>query len=419
MVYTSTGYHTFSFFQKLSEEDYLSLCIHFRKYQNQNPDMKGYPIKDQRGNIIGWKYSYRQNKGIQWMLLCNKAKNGFSWQGITSIINPKALVESNYIVAAGESDLEVVEEIFNQEVARISPILWQFGRSSVNRADFCMNLDVKELGLPCAPEQMMALLKRGNIPKHYQEWSVYDQKLHRQKTDKSSFYLQGKSVNINYYWKYPQQADDRHPNFLFREASRNVIRLEVQYKYLKLYPLAKHSGKKSKYEISWGDFSLEEFYERIQDEQMQSPSVLVDVILSNEIANQISRKYFFKIIGKGDYFILDLARKIVQSYHYRHDKEERMLFALEMVNQYHGIARAKSKLPVYELPDFKRSIKDLNSIMVNPVTIPRRWGMCHIPNLIRAYDNCVYEEEVLWQQEYLARQRIAEFLSGAGASCTG
>lgn len=46
------------------------------------------------------------------------------------IINPKALVEGDYIAAAQEDDLAMVERVFNSEAKRISPILWKFGLCS-------------------------------------------------------------------------------------------------------------------------------------------------------------------------------------------------------------------------------------------------------------------------------------------------
>ena len=95
---------------------------------------------------------------------------------------------------------------------------------------------------------------------------------HRQVSEKNSFYLEGKSMNINYYWKYPQQEDEAHPNFLFRELSRDVIRLEVQYKYPKLYPLAKEIRNNSKYHVSLDNPSFETLYQAFASGEIHSPS---------------------------------------------------------------------------------------------------------------------------------------------------
>ena len=411
MKNTSVGYHTFSFYQRVNSDDYSMLINDFMMYKHKNEDIKDFPIKDKDGKTIGWEYTYKRNKGIRWLLLSSKAANGFSWQGVAVIINPKALIEGDYISAAQEDDLAMVERTFNDEAERISPILLKFGLCSLNRADFCLNIDLKELGIPCSPEQMITLIRQGNIPKCYKERSRYDKKLHRQVSDKNSFYLEGKSMNINYYWKYPQQEDEAHPNFLFRELSHDVIRLEVQYKYPKLYPLAKEVRKNSKFHVSLDDISIEALYQAFAYDEVHSPSIPIDVTLSGKVSDSVNRKHFAQIIGRGDYFTLNNARNIVKSYGYRRDKEDRLIFTLSQINDCHGVAKAKAKLHGPDVSDFNRSLKDLDSILVNPVTIPRRWNIRHIPNLLRAYDDSIYVEELIPEQEYIARQHIVELLS--------
>lgn len=411
---TSTGYHTFSFYQKVNSDDYSMLTNDFKAYLHRNDDIKYFPIKDKNGKNIGWEYTYKKNKGIRWLLLSSTAQNGFCWQGIAVIINPKALIERNYIVAAQENDLVAVERVFNEEARRISPVLLKFGSSSLNRADFCLNIDLVELGIPCSPKQMITLIKRSNIPRRYKERSSYNYKLGRKTTDKNSFYLASKSVNINYYWKYPQQENEAHPNFLFKESSRNVIRLEVQYKYPKLYPLAQGNIKNSKFFISSDGLSIEDIYQALISDEVHNPSIPVDIVLSSKISDHVNRKHFAQIIGVGDYFTLDMARRIIKSYNHMREKEERIIYALELINDCHGVAKAKTKLHGPDLDDFEQSLKDLNKIWVNPVTIPHRWNIGHIPNLLRAYDGSIYAEELVPEQEYIAMQHIAECMKNKG-----
>lgn len=406
MINTSLGYHTFAFFQRAKEDEFLSLTTDFIAYANRNKDIKRFPIKNKRG----WEYTYKNSKGIRWQLFSFRDKNGFSIQGVMAIINPRVLIEKNYIVASQEKDLKTVEKIYNSEAAKISPFLSLFGACSLSRADPCLNIDLEELGLPCTPEQIMELIKQGNVPKHYEERKVgYDEKQHRKVADKNSFYLKSKSSTINYYWKYPKQ-NETHPNFLFRESSRNVIRLEVQCKYLKLYTLSKGIRRESKYHISDENISAEQAYERMID-GVRNPSIPVDLILSDKVYDDIVRRSIYKVLRKGDYFTLDGARSIVRSYNFRHDKEERIIDALELVNECHGIAKAKSRLCDSDLKDFNRSLRDLDDIWVNPVTIPRRWKTRHIPNLLRAYDDASYEEQLLFEQEHVARKHIDKYLS--------
>lgn len=410
MKNTSLGYHTFSFFQKLKEEDYFSLSCDFSVYARRNKGIKETPVKNKKGQTTGWRYSYKPSKGIQWILTSKTAENGFTTRGVMVIVNPKSLIEQEYIAAAGEDDFEMTEKLFNEEAAKISPLLEKLGFCSLSRVDPCLNIDLRELNFPCSPEQMMMLIKQGNIPKHYKERELeYDTKQHRRITDKTSFYLESKSSVINYYWKYPQQ-DEAHPNYSFRESSRNVIRMEVQCKYSKLYALSKGNREKSRFYISWDDISWEEAYERLMND-VRNPSNPADIILKDEVLEEVTQKHFYRVLRKGDYFTINDARSIIESYHFRREKEDRLIYALELVSDCRGIARAKSKLHGSNLDEFKRSLNDLDDILVNPVTIPRRWGMKHIPNLLRAYYDSIYAEQLIPRQEYLARQHIDEILS--------
>ena len=89
---------------------------------------------------------------------------------------------------------------------------------------------------------------------------------------------------------------------------------------------------------------MDELFKRIEANEIYHPSIPMDVILTDRILEDVVQKYFYKVIRKGDYLTLDDARDIVLSYHFRRDKEERMIYALESVKEYHGIAGAKSRL---------------------------------------------------------------------------
>ncbi len=411
MENTSMGYHTFAFFQKTDEEEYQVLENDFIGYMQRTKKLKRSPVQNKDKIQIGWQYTYKDDKekGIHWLMLSSKAKNNYVTRGVLAVINQEALIENNYIRAAKDDDLKEVEEIYNRETEKISKIFLKFGSCSLNRVDPCLNIDLKELGIPCTPEQMMKLIKRGNIPRHYEERKeCYDSKQRRMVSDKNSFYLESKSSVINFYWKYAKQGK-KHPNYSKRESSRNVIRLEVECKYLKLYALVKNRNRESKYYESAEGLSIDEMYMRMY-KGIYNPVIPIDVVLSANIYEPIIRKSIYKILRKGNYFTLDIARDIVESYHFRSSKEERMIEVLESVNESHGIAKAKSKLRENEFRRFNKALKELDKILVNPVTIPRRWDVKHIPNLLRAYYDSIYEEQLVSYQEYAAMKRIEEVL---------
>lgn len=411
MENTSMGYHTFAFFQKTDEEEYQVLENDFIGYMQRTKKLKRSPVQNKDKIQIGWQYTYKDDKekGIHWLMLSSKSKNNYVTRGVLAVINPEVLIANNYIRAAKEDDLKEVEEIYNRETEKISKGFLKFGSCSLNRVDPCLNIDLKELGIPCTPEQMMKLIKRGNVPRHYEERKeCYDNKQRRMVSDKNSFYLESKSSVINFYWKYAKQGK-KHPNYPKRESSRNVIRLEVECKYLKLYALVKNRNRESKYYESAEELSQDEMYMRMYM-GICNPVIPIDVVLSANTYEPIIRKSIHKILRKGDYFTLDIARDIVKSHQFRESKEDRMIEVLESVNKYNGIAKAKSKLQEDELPRFNKALRELDKILVNPVTIPRRWDIRHIPNLLRAYYDSICEEQLVPCQEYDAMKRIEEVL---------
>ena len=411
MENTSMGYHTFAFFQKTDEEEYQVLENDFIGYMQRTKKLKRSPVQNKDKIQIGWQYTYKDDKekGIHWLMLSSKAKNNYVTRGVLAVINQEALIENNYIRAAKDDDLKEVEEIYNRETENISKIFLKFGSCSLNRVDPCLNIDLKELGIPCTPEQMMKLIKRGNIPRYYEERKeCYDSKQRRMVSDKNSFYLESKSSVINFYWKYAKQGK-KHPNYSKRELSRDVIRLEVECKYLKLYALIKNRNLESKYYESGEGLSIDEIDMRM-NEGVYNPVIPIDVVLSAHTYEPIIRKSIYKILRKGDYFTLDIARDIVKSHQFRESKEDRMIEVLESVNESHGIAKAKSKLRENEISRFNKALRELDKILVNPVTIPRRWNIRHIPNLLRAYYDSIYEEQLVPRQEYDAMKRIEEVL---------
>jgi len=164
------------------------------------------------------------------------------------IINPKILSGiHDYLTAATYADMNVAIVNFNDESQKISPLLRTFDDYVLRRIDYCINLQLDELIPDCAPDLIMDLIKRGNIPAHYKEWMQYDKISHREKSQPGSFYLMNHSVNINCYSKYMQLQDRSRKNIEngyppvpqdILDASKNIIRFEIQCKYHKTYSLS-------------------------------------------------------------------------------------------------------------------------------------------------------------------------------------
>ena len=397
MEKTSRGFHTVTIVKTLTKKEALKLIEDFKYYAGTN-NIKFFQIRKLKASghvdeFTKWLYStfpdyyiahYPEYKGILWLLRYSNISPGFIKQGevdkpcsIKATINPKILTgEKDYLAAATVDYLESAETLFNNEAKKISPILGEYSHYSMNRPDYCVNFDLSELKIPCTAERMIKLIKRGNIPTHYSEWVDDDDD-----SAKSSFYLESKSVTINCYWKH-KQLKENFNDCPDSETSKNLIRFEVQCKYLKTYLLSKDIKRK----------------------QELSESDVIREMLSEDFCKEIIKKYFNKVIRRGDYFTLNEAIRQVQLQHFSKKKEARLIMELRRINQFRGIYKVRAALQGDELEIFRRTLRDLSEINVNPVTIPREWNITRIPNLLDAYDRRVEEELYKRQQEEMNLQ---------------
>ena len=390
---SSLGFHTITLSKLLFDGETRQLTEDFVKYNRKERCLQMYPAKN--GN---WVFKFHPtDMGIRWEICrdvwINRGKMFFDIINVT--INPKILAGTHdYITAATYQDMDIVITNFNNIMARISPLLKTFDCYELKRIDYCVNFDLYELAPGCSPELVMNLIRRSGIPTYYKEWTEYDDISHRSKSRPSSFYLKSPSVNINCYSKYMQLQEQSRKNTdkgyppvpqSTLEAAKNVIRFEVQCKYHKTYALSSRAK-------SSGDNSSN------KSEGLLSHDSCIDVI----------NHYFKKIFMRGDWYTLQEAVRIVERQNYNSQKEKRLIHALEFISQCRSLDKAKMAYQGEELLAFKRTLKDLSSLNINPVTIPREWGIKHIPNLLYAYFDKVQEELIRNQIEELRAECLNE-----------
>ena len=401
MEKTSSGFHTITIVKKLTKKEASKLIADFQSYSTTN-NIKFEQIHKSQSNdssdeFIKWlqlsfsKYYigyYPEGKGIRWLLRYSNVSPGFIKQGevdkpcsIKATINPKILTgEKDYLAAATVDYLESVEALFNSEAEKISPILGAYRQYSMNRPDYCVNFDLSELKISCTAKQMIYLIKHGDIPTHYSEW-VDDND-----SAKSSFYLESKSVIINCYRKH-KQLNDNFNDCPDLENSQNLIRFEVQCKYLKTYLLSRDIKRK----------------------QELSESDVIREMLSEDFCKEIIRKYFNKVIRRGNYFTLNEAIRQVQLQRFSRKKEARLIMELRRINQFRGIYKVRATLQGEDMETFRRTLRDLSAINVNPVTIPRKWNIPRIPNLLDAYDRRIDDKLCKKEQEKIGLQILKDY----------
>jgi hypothetical protein len=399
MIITSLGFHTFSIFQRLSHEDYTDITGSFAVKVRMGV-LKKRPVKDKNERTIATEYTYVKSMGIRWLTISLDTNPKFSIYGVMAIINPKVLTgkNSDYIRISNESDLKKVRELFKIEADKISPLLSNMNYYSMSRGDYCINFEMKELKIPCSVERQLILIKRSNIPYSFTERTEFCDTSRRYKPKKDSFYLESDSVTINCYAKHGQLIRV-HKSCHNIYESRDLLRFEVQCRNMKLNSISKSSLCKPKMSEYSSDKEVAEIIEDFMLLGRNPPAIPMDVLLSDEISADVIQKYFNKIIRKGDYYTLDIAKRMVESKGFHPKKEARLINTLISINNKRGISKAKENLTERELEIFRRSIRELEDLRINPVTIPAEWGIKHIRNLLDAYYDKVSEEQMKKHEE--------------------
>ena len=386
MLHSSLGFHTITISLSFWEEDELRQLIrHFIAYRERTGKImmyrrKGdelvtfYPPKSDKFLIPDYSVIYyTQPNGITWTIRHYINFLDLDSYVVNAKINPKMMgAIQDYITAATYDDMNAVISRFNLEAKSISALLKNFSHYKLNRVDYCINFDLSDFVDNCEPELVMNLIRRGDIPAHYEEWTQYDKTAHRKKSPDGSFYLKSKSAHINCYSKYLQLKEYSEKNMArgfnpvpqaTLNAAKNIIRFEIQY----LYPKMEKISIRTK--VLDNNYEINKY----------------ETLLSHKSCNDAVKFYFNRIIRKGNWYTLHDAVQIIQSKHFNKQKEKRLIETLQLVNQCRSLFKARESCTGTNLEQFTQSLIDLSYLDINPVTIPKNWGIRYIPNLLSAY----------------------------------
>ena len=383
MLRSSLGFHTITLSLPLFDNNEAhQLITDFCTYREKTGNIEIYRINEKNQPVIYYHSDYLplktnikfkdKDRGIRWCIRESKGVFNFFDYMVEATINPKILSGViDYLTAATYNDIDLAATNFNEISHEISPLLHSFTDYRITRIDYCVNISLDEFFLECDPMQIMNLIKRSDIPHHYEEWMKYDNISHRMKSRPESFYLKSNSVTINYYSKYLQLLNKSQENVKkgyppinqeILDASRNIYRFEVQCKYHKIYSMSQKAKEA-------GNRSINK-YKSLLD------PILCVTIISN---------YYNKVIGKGDWYTLSTAIQIIKSKCFNSQKEQHLINALKDVSRCRSLVKAKESCPIEKIGTFTRALNQLETLNINPVTIPREWHIEYIPNLLRSY----------------------------------
>ena len=386
---STLGFHTVDMVLRLTHDETERLIKHFYRHSKQPGTIRMLMLTTLPGGEKEWreyspihmgtrlvlplnlKISYPdKDHGVKWMIRSDMQSDAYKEYTIEATINPKILGGNcDYINAATEDDMEVAAINFNRMARSISPVLRTFEHYKIKRIGYCVNFSLSELAPGCSSDQVMKLIRRGDVPPHFREWTEFDSTAHRMKSKPDSFYLICKSANINCHGKQVElrERNQKNPGSISQailKEAQDIIRFEVQCKYPKVYALSRRAEKD-------GNDSINKY----QD------------LLKYKTCLEVVNQHYEMAVGRGNWFTLSEAEKIIMRQSYYRPKKKQMLDVLHEVSQCRSLVRAKALHQGEDLVAFKRTLKDLSGIDINPVTIPREWGIAYIPNLMHTFNN--------------------------------
>lgn len=289
---------------------------------------------------------------------------------LKATINPIVLRDGiDYLSIADETATDDMIRLFDLACSSFPARLFRpFAEYKLGRIDYCVNVDCAEL-LPFLvmrnkalakidiAEMYMILIEQADIPRSYTAYdSIARMGSYRPKRQRC-YYVKNKSVHLNFYWKSVRLRGVKHVD------AGSVIRLEVQC----LYPKVRSLGG--------------------------GGSDWVDVMLKSGLAKDVILRYWKRVVGMGDWYSLPEAKKRVMASDRRADFKKGVVEVLELVNKYHGVARAKAALTKgksasageLKIAWMTKYLKGLEELGINPVTIGIDRGISYMPNLLKLF----------------------------------
>ena len=283
--------------------------------------------------------------GFTYIQLISKKVDGrykYNFMQMSIIMNPVKLIGRNKLEVIKMDLLEEVKKVFTEKMQKIHTDLPRLDYWTINRIDYAVNINTPYV------EEYIKLFQRADKPRNFKE--LYCSKSKTRKQLEGSFYLFNDSVAINFYNK----ENERLSQNFNKDGAKDLLRLEVQCKKPKTNTIKAKNGFDSRY--------LEHY-------------------LSQEISCQQLEYYYNKTIGSGDYYKLSEAIKIVQESNYTHKTKEKLIGILRAVSKHRCIWKAREESE-YNSSCFNRYLKQIRALGVNPVTIPARWSIPNLKNIL-------------------------------------
>jgi hypothetical protein len=278
-------------------------------------------------------------------------------------LNPKVMLEQKESIhVTNWSEITRVPDIFNHRLAvilgyRIAQELPEFNCWKCKRIDYAIDITNDNV------KEYINLFQRVKAP------NIYFKTIN---TREGSAYTVSKSARINFYDKKDEiskRIEDEYTNVLESDLdeAENILRFEVQCNKGKINSI------KAKNNFTNKDIS-----------NFLNSCIGEDIILS----------YYDRTIGDGDFYCLREAEKIIKNQQELSQRTQNVLVkTLKLIAQARDVNKAKKqfvegvKLKNTNIKlkgtnrTFNNHIRQIQELNINPVTIPRKWGISRLINL--------------------------------------
>lgn len=339
--------HTMQIQKQLNKKNYDYLFNVLKLHKNRNID---------NDNYTEYKTYDYSNLGLNEIILKKIEIKNYKYPLFYAemIINPSKIInKDNNIEILKEEDIDKFIFEFDKILNSIDSSLVSCKTWSINRIDFTRNINLTQLAeeykINNIVEKYIKLMQRSVIAPRCKV--KYNSKSHRISQKKGSFTFGNKSVTFIAYNKEQERQDKNKYNEI--EDSKNILRLEIQCKNMKVNSI--------KYKNKWDSKFLYYF-------------------LNKELSYKTLMKYYKSSVSISNYYSLDKARSIINdSKVIKHkDTKEELIRILELINKNRSVPGAREEYKNNKR--FNYYLKKLELLNINAITIPRSWKLTYLPN---------------------------------------
>ncbi len=271
-------------------------------------------------------------------------KNKWKYYSIEIRLRPKLLIDSKgYYQLTSISEFEEISIGFNYILNDILSLkLPDFFKWKALRIEAAIDLKIDEEIIP----KYLFLFKKGNIPDYF----LINPQTQKYKDSKTNVYLMSVNKTVNWYNRYEtllEKEKKAHKKFLDFSETKGILRFETQ---------------------------------------VRDGNELVMDVLNQERCKKEVLKFYKQIVGKGNYYKLNTALKIIKEKVNDHQKQIELEIILKLIDKCGSIVEAKeaflSENNTQDPADtFSKRINQLRKLGINPVVLPSEWKITYLENL--------------------------------------